>query len=64
MKLYAYTAVLLGFMVAYTFIFNMATRGDWSRLFSSTYDITYFNMALVFVIATLSALTASEKKIS
>lgn len=63
-KLYAYTAVLLGFMVAYTFIFNMATRGDWSRLFSSTYDITYFNMALVFVIATLSALTASEKKIS
>lgn len=63
-KLYAYTAVLLGFMVAYTFIFNMATRGDWLRLFSSTYDITYFNMALVFVIATLSALTASEKKIS
>ena len=63
-KLYAYTAVLLGFMVAYTFIFNMATRGDWSRLFGSTYDITYFNMALVFVIATLSALTASEKKIS
>ena len=54
-KLYAYTAVLLGFMVAYTFIFNMATRGDWSRLFGSTYDITYFNMALVFVIATLSA---------
>ncbi len=63
-KLYAYTAVLLGFMVAYTFIFNMATRGDWLRLFSSTYDITYFNMALVFVIATLSVLTASEKKIS
>lgn len=63
-KLYAYTAVLLGFMVAYTVIFNMATRGDWLRLFSSTYDITYFNMALVFVIATLSALTASEKKIS
>ena len=62
-KLYAYTAVLLGFMVAYTFIFNMATRGDWLRLFSSTYDITYFNMALVFVIATLSALTESEKKI-
>lgn len=63
-KLYAYTAVLLGFMVAYTFIINMAMRGDWSRLFGSTYDITYFNMALVFVIATLSALTASEKKIS
>lgn len=63
-KLYAYTAVLLGFMVVYTFIINMATRGDWSRLFGSTYDITYFNMALVFVIATLSVLTASEKKIS
>lgn len=60
-KLYAYTAILLGFMVVYTFIFNMATRGDWAQLFGSTYDITYFNMALVFVIATLSASTISEK---
>lgn len=60
-KLYAYTAVSLGFMVAYTFIVNMATRGDWPRLFDPTYDITYFNMALVFAIATLSAMAAKGK---
>lgn len=54
-KLYAFTAIILCFMVAYTFIFNMATRGDWSQLFQSTYDITYFNMSLVFFIAKLAS---------
>lgn len=54
-KLYAFTASILCFMVIYTFAFNMATRSDWSRIFEPVYDITYFNMSLVFFIAALAS---------
>ncbi len=52
---YAFTAFFLCFMVAFTFILNMSERNDWNQLFNSTYDITYFDMSLVFTIAALSS---------
>ena len=41
-------------LVGVTFIHNMCTDGSWNQLFGSQYDITYFNMALPFVVALLA----------
>ena len=42
-------------LVGITFIHNMCTDGSWNQLFSPQYDITYFNMALPFVVALLAS---------
>ncbi len=55
-----YTAVLLVLLVAVTFIHNMCLNHNFSQLFESAYDITYFCMALPFVIISLTK--AIDKK--
>lgn len=45
--------VLIG-AVALVFAHNMLLRGDFTALFSSLYDITYFDMSLPFVITAMS----------
>lgn len=37
-------------LVALTFIYNMWQTNTWTELFASTYDITYFDMSLPFII--------------
>lgn len=49
-----YTGVVMTGFVALTFVHNMAISGDFTGLFSSAYDITYFDMALPFLVAGLS----------
>jgi len=47
------TALLLILLVLVTFVHNMYLNDNWTELFQSAYDITYFNMALPFVIFSL-----------
>ena len=42
-------------LVAVTFIHNMYDDSSWNQLFCSHYDITYFNMAMPFIIAALAS---------
>ena len=42
-------------LVVVTFIHNMYDDGSWNQLFSSHYDITYFNMAMPFIVAALAS---------
>ncbi len=44
------TACLLLILVIVTFVHNMYLNDNWNELFESAYDITYFNMALPFLI--------------
>lgn len=54
------TAILLVALVAVTFVHNMWASGNWD-IFSSSYDITYFDTALPFCI--LSLLESEKLKI-
>ena len=51
-----YAGVLLTLLVVITFAYNMLTSGNY-LLFSATYDITYFNMALPFYILEIASLS-------
>lgn len=48
-RLYGNIGYGLFLLIAVTFIINMATSGNY-RLFSPTYDISYFSMSLPFII--------------
>lgn len=48
-----HTALLLVLLVVVTFVHNMYMNGNWDALFQPSYDITYFNMALPFLILPL-----------
>lgn len=48
------TACLLILLVVITFVHNMYENNNWNALFDSAYDITYFNMALPFIILSIS----------
>ena len=48
-----HTACLLILLVVVTFIHNMYNNNNWDQLFESSYDITYFNMCLPFVIVAI-----------
>jgi hypothetical protein len=50
----AYSSILLFSTVAIAFLYRMVTDHLASSLFSRLYDISYFNMSLPFIIATLS----------
>lgn len=56
------TACLLILLVVTTFVHNMFVNNNWNELFESSYDITYFNMALPFLIAVLINTCNNEKK--
>lgn len=45
-----HTACFMVVLVAVTFMHNMYLNDSWNQLFESAYDITYFNMALPFLI--------------
>lgn len=47
------TGIVLIGIVALVFVHNMWLRGDFTALFTSLYDITYFDMALPFVVTGL-----------
>jgi len=49
-KFFCYSAYLLIALVVTTFLHNMILNGFQYGLFSPAYDITYFNMALPFII--------------
>lgn len=44
------TACFMVVLVTVTFVHNMYLHDNWNQLFESAYDITYFNMALPFLI--------------
>ena len=44
------TACFMIMLVVVTFVHNMYLHDNWNQLFESAYDITYFNMALPFLI--------------
>jgi hypothetical protein len=48
-----HTACLLILLVVVTFIHNMYRNNNWDQLFESSYDITYFNMCLPFLIVAI-----------
>ncbi len=48
------TGVVQASIVMLVFIHNMLLRGDFTALFSSLYDITYFDMSLPFLITFIS----------
>lgn len=50
---------LLSLLVVITFTYNMLSSGDYN-LFSSAYDITYFNMAMPFYIYTIAQMLNYE----
>lgn len=52
-QLMTHTAVCLLLLVVVTFAHNMYLHDNWAELFESAYDITYFNMALPFLIVSL-----------
>ena len=45
--------VLMGAVIL-VFAHNMLLRGDFTALFSSLYDITYFDMSLPFIITAMA----------
>lgn len=50
MRLYMFnTAMILLCLVIVTFMHNMYLNNNWDELFMSSYDITYFNMSLPFL---------------
>lgn len=53
--------LMLVVMVAMVFAHNMLLRGDFTALFSSLYDITYFDMSLPFLITYIAM---PEKQLS
>ncbi len=55
------SAVMLFFLVTVTFTHTMFINNSWTELFDSTFDITYFGMALPFLCATLSQLPCSQR---
>ena len=48
------TAVCLFALVLLTFLSDMFLCDTWGELFSSRYDISYFNMSLPFAVAALA----------
>ena len=52
-RLMVHIAVFLIVLVVVTFAHKMYLYDNWSELFSSAYDITYFNMAIPFLIVSL-----------
>lgn len=55
------SAVMLFLLVTVTFTHTMFINNSWTELFDSTFDITYFGMALPFLCATLSQLPCSQR---
>ena len=55
------TAIMLLLLVTVTFVHTMFVNNSWTELFDSTFDITYFGMALPFLCATLSQLSCSQR---
>lgn len=55
------SAVMLFLLVTVTFTHTMFVNNSWTELFDSTFDITYFGMALPFLCATLSQLPCSQR---
>ena len=49
-----HTACLMVVLVAVTFVHNMYLNDNWNQLFESAYDITYFDMALPFLIIAIN----------
>ena len=48
------TACFMVVLVAVTFVHNMYLHDNWNQLFESAYDITYFDMALPFLIIAIN----------
>lgn len=59
-KYFFNTSCMLTFFVLITFVHNMYIYENWDQLFEPFYDITYFNMALPFLI--LSAVLSKTYK--
>ncbi len=55
------SAVMLFLLVTVTFTHTMFINNSWTELFDSTFDITYFGMALPFLCAALSQLPCSQR---
>ena len=55
------SAFMLFLLVTVTFTHTMFINNSWTELFDSTFDITYFGMALPFLCATLSQLPCSQR---
>ena len=55
------SAVMLFLLVTVTFTHTMLINNSWTELFDSTFDITYFGMALPFLCAALSQLPCSQR---
>jgi hypothetical protein len=59
-----YTSICLTLTVVISFLYRMAISDFANSLFSVSYDITYFNMALPFIIFTLSGANITLKKVA
>lgn len=53
-KQFSYTSIVIVFFVVITFMHRMISDNFSNGLFSSRYDLTYFNMALPFIIYSIS----------
>lgn len=63
-KAFIFTAFTIVIFVSFTFAHRMLNDHFQNGLFSPSYDITYFNMALPFVIYLLAAYKPNDAKIS
>jgi hypothetical protein len=59
-----YTALTILIFIAATFLHRMISDQFVSGLFSSRYDITYFTMALPFVLATIAGIETDGESVS
>jgi hypothetical protein len=60
---FSYVSIAIVVFVAVTFLHRMISDNFANSLFSSSYDITYFSMALPFVIYSLSTIHAKKKQL-
>lgn len=60
-RLMGHTAVMLVLLVLVTFVHNMYVDGNWDQLFESTYDISYFNMSMPFIIVSMLPLQKTHE---
>lgn len=59
-RFYLHTAIVLWLLVFATFFHTMAEWNLWNKLFSSVFDITYFNMSLPFVVCAIAVGSQKE----
>lgn len=59
-RYYLHTALLLFLLVFITFLHTMAQWGLWDKLFTSVFDITYFDMSLPFFVSSIAVGSQAE----